>query len=179
MQPQMADLLARAEAQTSKVEAQIAPLTNDAFLTRPQPDKWSVAEHLQHLVLTNQAYILTVDQAVARARAQGLEGEGPFGGGRFVNGFIRRLAPPVTRRFKTFKSVTPPPELDRVTVTRGFMETQAALVDALVQADGVDLNRVKIRSPLLRLLKMNAFQALSLLVVHNDRHLWHLDQILG
>ena len=59
----------------------------------------------------------------------------------------------------------PPEALDR------FLAAQDALLTALASADGIDLNRWKLRSPATALLRFRVGEALELMVMHNDRHL--------
>lgn len=61
---------------------------------RPGPDRWSVAECLEHLVRTGEAYLRVIDPAIDEGREAGTLGEGPFRHGLLDRWLVRFLEPP-------------------------------------------------------------------------------------
>ncbi|MFV1988748.1 MAG: DinB family protein, partial [Gemmatimonadota bacterium] len=148
------------------------------FLARPTEDRWSAGEQIEHISLTDRPYLEVFDPAIRAARIRGFLGDGPFRGGTLGNWFARSMAPPVKRRMKTFKKLSPPPDLEPERVVQGFEKVRAELVASLESARGVDLDRAKLRSPHLKLLKMPLYSAYEVVLTHGDRHLWLAREIL-
>jgi hypothetical protein len=174
MEPQVEALIQELERQTAEVEGLAAPLTDERFFQRTSSGKWSVAEHLAHLTVSNRPYLESIGVAVERARAKGWLRPGPYRGGWLMNRFTRSMEPPVARGMKTFKQLEPPANLDRSEVMSDFRAAQEDMVASLREADGVDLGRAKLRSPFLKLLKMSVIGAYDFLAAHNRRHIWHM-----
>lgn len=144
----------------------------DDFLVRVEEDRWSPAEQIEHVSLTDPPYLEVIDQALREAHLRGTLGEGPFRGGKLGNWFARSMAPPVKRRMKTFKALHPATDLTPEEVVQRFEKVRSDLVAGLERARGVDLDRATIRSPYMKLLKLPLYSAYQVLLSHGDRHLW-------
>jgi len=164
--------------QRSRIRA-LGALDAGAFNWRPEEGKWSVGENLEHLSLTLGPYLAEMERASEEARASGRMGDGPWKRGWFLSWFIDSLEPPVKRRFRTFGSLVPPRELERDQVVEQLLRLSGDFGAVIDGMRGVDLGRVKFRSPLLALLKLDLTSGVELNLAHNRRHLWACDQITG
>lgn len=149
------------------------------FNWRPSPDKWSIAECLEHLNETARKTLPTLDDMIARARASGLMSNGPFVLGLIERMFIKSLEPPVRYRAKAPKRLAPRPATSYVVeeVATEFMRLQDALDARLEQADGVHLTKVKGPSPAFPMLKWSLGAMLSITLAHERRHIWQAREI--
>lgn len=179
MEAQIAALIQELERQTAEVEGLAAPLTDELFFQRTTEGKWSVAEHVAHLTVSNRPYLGAIGAAVERARSKGWLRPGPYRGGWLMSRFTRSMEPPVRRGMKTFKQLVPPADMERGRVMSDFRATQEDMAASIRSAEGVDLVRAKLRSPLLKLLKMSVIEAYAFLAAHNRRHIWHMTNVVG
>ncbi|MDX1577347.1 MAG: DinB family protein, partial [Gemmatimonadota bacterium] len=129
-------------------------------------------EHIAHLTLTDRPYFPPIRAALDGERASGRSAEGPFKGGMLGNWFARMLEPPPRRRLKTAKKLEPPRELRREEVSADFVACRDELLALMRAADGLDLDRARLRSPFLALLKMPVSSAFAVLLAHGRRHIW-------
>ena len=88
--------LARHQLQFEEAAATATRLTEgldpDHIAWRPAPDRWSIGECLEHLNVTAELYLAAIDRAIARGRAHGMTGQGPFKHGLLVNRFLHSHA---------------------------------------------------------------------------------------
>jgi len=153
-------------------------LTDTQFNWRSAPGKWSIAECLAHLNVTGQVYLPLIERRVNQARAEKVLGRGPFRHGFLGNLFIRATEPPVKRiRVKAPKIFAPQPEHMLAVIVPAFMSLQEYLLRQIRAADGLDLGRVKITSPVGRLLKLSLGQVFAFIAAHERRHLWQARQV--
>ena len=178
MSRQLDEMIERARAQAAEARA-LADSHRESFLRRPSEDRWSAGEQIAHISLTDRPYLDVMDPVIREARVRGRLSDGPFRGGLLGNWFARSMAPPVRRRMKTMKRLHPAPSLTIDGVVQEFETVRAALVASLESAQGVDLDRAKMRSPYLKLLKMPLLSAYEVLLTHADRHLWLAGEILS
>ena len=127
---------------------------------------------LQHLVVSDGLYFERLERAISEGRSRGLRGKEPFEGGAFGRWFTRSLGPGGVRRFRTPR-VFSPPEAAAVPpeVVRAFAGRSDRLLRILGEAKGVDLDRVRIASPVTPLVRLRVSDALRLLVAPARRHL--------
>lgn len=179
MDPDRARIREDVEAQKARVAALVGDLPDDRLQQRLDPARWSIAEHLAHVAIVNRLYVREMERVLSRARQRGLEGAGPFRRGPIGRLFVRSLAPPVRRRMRSPKRFRPPPVAGGDAGADAFHEAQDALLTTLDGADGVDLGRAIVPSPVTPMLRLRAIQAFEAVVAHTDRHLWLIDEMRG
>ncbi len=175
---ELRDYLRQWEEAKSSASRLVEDLSDEQLLWTPSPDGWSIAECFGHLNATVEAYFPRIDRAIEEGRAAGLLGDGPFRHGFLMNRFIKMLQPPPRRRFKVPGPIFQP-KVDtpvRDTCER-FLSHQDSLAERVRRADGLDLARVRLVSPLTRWLRMSLGQCFSLVATHQRRHLWQAARV--
>ena len=144
---------------------------------RPTAAHWSIAECLDHLTVTNRELMERIEAAMSDARSRGLTSRGPFRYGLIGNMIVRSMEPPVKMKFKAPKIFKPRPDQLLEAVARDFFTTQNELLRLIKEANGINLARVKITSPVTKLIKLSLGQAFGLIATHERRHLWQARQV--
>ncbi|MCE3007012.1 MAG: DinB family protein [Bacteroidetes bacterium] len=137
---------------------------------RHQPDKWSIAELLQHLNAAADLYTPRLNKAVTRARPV-KSAQRAHRNGRMGQLFIRGL-----RSKKTFKSPKDfEPDLSNIAdphaVVRDFRQKQLAIAELMAKSQQLDLQRTRLSSPSNFLLRFNLGDAFAIHTYHVKRHL--------
>jgi len=174
-----ADLPAELEGYRGQFEAVkrdasdlVAGLSEAQFNWRPTPGAWSIAECLAHLNVTGQFFLPRIDRRIREARAAGMLSEGPFRYGLLARVMVRGMEPPAKLKFKAPKIFQPMSEHLSAVIVPAFITLQDQLVERLRGARGVDLRRVKVTSPVSRLVKISLGQVFPFVAAHERRHLW-------
>jgi hypothetical protein len=143
---------------------------------RPAPGSWSVAECVEHLNLTSRAVLPRVREAVEQLRREGGAAPARFRRG-FLGWLIWRASQPTTRmKSKTGPEFDPPSTPPPAELVAEFDRLQEEQLAVLRSADGLPLQRVKVASPF-GPISYNAFAALSILSVHQLRHLLQAERV--
>jgi len=146
-------------------------LTDEQLAWRPAPNCWSIAENLSHLNLTTQVFLPVVDRAMEEGRRDNLLGEGPFElgiGGRI---FVWYVEPPPKLRLPAPKLIRPVLQGPAVEALPQFLRSQELLFQRVDLAEGLDCSRIKFRSPLSAMVKMNLISFFAVGTGHQRRHL--------
>jgi hypothetical protein len=173
---QIASLLEQIDSVTRKAEKLVHGRSNEDLTWKPEPGTWSIAECLDHLAQTTQAFLAPISQAVAEAPA--LTSDRSLRTGTLARLFIRNLEPPYRLRFKVLPQLTPCHHDFRSAWT-GFLTSQSSLQELVRSATGLAIDRVKIKSPVYARIAYNIYGALRMLAAHQRRHLWQIEQILA
>ncbi len=144
----------------------------------PAQGRWSAAECIAHLNLSNRAYLPLLDSAVGQLRKKKVLGVGPFHLNLNARLLKYWLEPPSRLRLPTSAPFQPMGVNDPATALGDFQAIGKALVERLNSARGLALDRVKLVSPFAEKVKYNAYSAFVLVAAHNRRHLWQAELAL-
>jgi DinB superfamily len=156
----------------AEVESRFAPLLPDQLRWSPAPSRWCVGQCLHHLVVCDAGYLDRLEPALARARARGLRGSGPYTGGLVGRWFAAQVGPFVARRAKAPRSLTPAQSADvPEDVVDAFLRRGRRLLDVIDATEGLDLDAIRIGFPLAPIMRLRVIDALRGVVAHDRRHL--------
>lgn len=156
-------------------------LSDEQFNWRPGEESWSMAECIDHLVMVGTIMNRSIDEGIQKAEERGLKSDGPFKYGALGNWFVRAVSGSEEgrkRKFKAPKPYTPTSEHSISRLDAAFNEMQDAFVVRVQRANGLDLARVKITSPITRLIRLSLGQWFALLAGHQERHLLQARDVL-
>ncbi len=146
-------------------------LSEVQFTWRPAPESWSIQECLGHLTIVGQQYLGRIENAIQDGRARGVTGNGSFHYGWLERYFLRQTEPPVRRRIPAPRRFRPVHGQPVTAILPTLLHVQREFVRLAEQAKGLDLARVKVRSPVSRFLKFSLGIALAQQAAHERRHL--------
>ncbi len=179
MHPELDAYLQQLEAIRADARQLVAGLSDAEFNRRPAARRWSAAECLDHLNMVRKV-LPAIDRAITNAAARGLRSDGPFRYGWFARWMIRSFEPPPRRRFRNPRLLKPAHQpLAPDAVLQEFLSLRDALTRRVRQADGLDLQRAIVVSPVSRFFRMPLGGYLAFLLAHDRRHLWQARQALG
>jgi DinB superfamily len=155
--------------------ADTIPQTN--WSRRPKPERWSIAECVGHLNLTGAAFLPLLEAALRQGRESGITPPKRYR--RDPVGWLlwRTAGPPVRYRTRTAPAFVPASDQPVPELLKEFDRLQAAQIGCVVQADGLDLGRLWIRSPFNPRVRYNAYSCLTILPRHQHRHLWQAESV--
>jgi hypothetical protein len=149
----------------------------DQWPVRSHPERWSVSECVAHLNLTSAAFQPLVQAALTEGRRLGKPRSLRYR--RDFTGWIlwRFSGPPPRFRSKTPARFIPDAARPPAELIAEFDHWQAEQLDWVRLADGLPLNKVRIRSPFDARVQYNLYSGLSILPRHQHRHLWQAEQV--
>jgi len=163
---------------TVKARRLVEGLAPEQLTKRAGPAKWSVAECLAHLNLANGSVQPGAQKAIQRGREANLAGKGPFatgGSGRFFTWFAE---PPPKLRIWAPKSIAPPQQIpDPAGVIKEFLSQHDEWARLLKEAYGLDLGRMKMKSPFPGLPSFRVAGIITWMFAHDRRHLAQAEEV--
>ncbi len=178
MTPEQArDLKAQVEAISKQAQALTAGMDATALMKRPARGGWSVAENLQHLILTADVMLPLAETAISELERAGTRASGPSGLGVMGWLLVKSLEPPPRMKSKTTKPFVPAAISDPLTLLDRFQEANTRLDRLIARATGLPTTSVKVVSPFNARVKYNLYAALRIVLVHERRHLFQAGQV--
>ena len=162
---------------SADADALVTPLGEDQFTWRPGANRWSIAECLEHMNATARSYLPAIDEGIADAIKNGAYAEGPFYYSVIGRLFSHLMEPPARPRMRAAIDKQPGPQRPKRETLAGFRAYQVQYVDRLRQANGIDLSRSCVRSPLASWIRIPLGSAFASMAAHERRHLWQARKI--
>jgi hypothetical protein len=169
--PEIDDFRAQFEQISGEADALVAPLSDAQYAWQPAPDAWSVAQCLDHLNTTAREYLPMMDEGIADAIRRGLYKPGPYVYNWIGRTMVWAVKPETRIRAKTPKTFQPPAGRPRHDVMAAFRAYQVQYIDRLRQANGLDLARARVSSPVVRWIRMPLGSGFAMMIAHERRHL--------
>ena len=142
-------------------------LSDDQLAWRPHPGKWSIAENFIHLRITAEIFLPAVDYALAETISSGLICSGPFRLGWYGRLLVWYVESPPVMRLPAPKALRPALLGHPSKALGDFLSLQAAMLQRMEDAGGLDLTGPRFASPLASYIRMNLWEVFqSSTVVH-------------
>ena len=175
--PALANFAAAMDGVEGEFTRLVHTLTDQQVNWRPSDGRWSIAECVAHLAASARAYVGPIDLAVERGFSRGLLGGREFHPGRIGRWLVAQMEPPPRRRLSAPRKIAPQRFESVATLSRAYEDAHRDLIAATRRAEGLDLARVKLSSPIMPLLRLSLGTWLLFLAAHERRHLWQARQV--
>lgn len=175
----LAEGLRQAAARVNELERR---LPEESWRATPGPGRWSAAECVEHLCLTTEAMLPGLRDGIERARAagdvvrRGAAMPRPYRLGLSGWLLVRGSGSGSRWRIKTAAPFEPAGGGGLAGLLERFWRGQDELLEVVVAAAGLPLDRVRMASPFNARVRYNLYAALALSVAHQERHLHQAEQ---
>lgn len=168
------NLLRANRAVIDRIRTAAAPVSADVLPQRPRSGGWSIAEILEHLVISTDSYLdrlrPIVDGATSRTPFADVMWKPSFMGSLLVGSFRspRRMRAPRIYR---------PGHTPRAQILEEFINRQMEVGRLITEGARLDWRRTRFRSPAIGLIRMNLGDAFTVPVVHAERHAAQIERV--
>jgi hypothetical protein len=172
-------LLGDAIQNAERVDALFRDHSDAQILWKADPTTWSIAECVEHLTVLDEAYFVGIERGIDKAPASSARNEG-YDPHLFTRYFIGMVGEQMKQKMKNPKLFDPSRSSSGGSVDSGdrFLAHQTILYDLIERADGRDINKKVLSSPVSSLLRFSLGEALTMLVSHQKRHLSQAGRLL-
>lgn len=142
---------------------------------QPRPDVWSIGQCVHHIMTSEATYLPQLASVITRRDRLAADGY-RFRPTWFGKWFARQVGPE-GRRMKAPRIFRPAVRSFDLTLWEEFDVHEQTVRQWIASADGLDLNRIKIYSPVSRLFRFNLGDCFDILLGHRDRHLRQAERL--
>ena len=171
MQSRIQEVLDHLDTSRTALKQAVASVPADLVAARPAPDRWSVADIVDHLSIVETRVARLLVGELQKAKANGLPRESDTTSvvqGQIVTGLLDRSRPIVAGEASLPRGT--PLETAWATLDN----ERAALRDAIIAADGLALGTVRVPHP--RLGDIDLYQWFAFLGAHESRHVEQIQE---
>lgn len=157
---------------SEKASQLVAGLNEDQLCWTSSPDRWSIAQCLDHLAVTSREFDSYFTGAIERGRAKWrVSSNVPYTPSWVGGWLIKQVVPETVRKVPAPKVFRPSqsPQVERA--LEKYLAQQTNFLSFVREAEGIDYNKVRLRSPVTRFMRYSLADAFVVTVVHGWRHL--------
>jgi hypothetical protein len=167
-------LLAANRAVIDRIRGAASGLAPDALSRRPPAAGWSIAEVLEHLIISADSYLKPLRTLAKQEGNRPAKSDAMWKPSLMGGLLAQSLRNP--RKMPTAKAYKPPPS-PRPRVLDEFVQRQEQVGRLIAASSTMDWQRVRMSSPVIPILRMNFGDALTILVVHAERHAAQIERV--
>ncbi len=147
-------------------------LTDTQWHWSPTANAWSISQCIDHLNVVHTLLLPRFEAAIGQARAWGKYSDGPFHYHLFERLFVRMMGPnaPLKQQAPRLYRPAPHPAAPDIVLSQ-FGVLQNQLISCMEAANGLDLVRVKVVSPVSKLVRVSLGAWFAATVAHEQNHL--------
>ncbi len=171
--PDLLQTIVNETEKNSEAARQLVSGLSEAQLNwKPDPDKWSIAQCLDHLAVTSKKFDAYFTVALTRGRKKWPVSTGPGYRPSLMGGWLIKQVTPETGRNLPAPKVFRPSESSTIQgALESFLKQQERFLAFVRETAGVDYNKTRLRSPVTPLMRYSLADAFVVTVVHGQRHL--------
>ncbi|MCI0448549.1 MAG: DinB family protein [Chlorobi bacterium] len=148
----------------------LTKVRENEFNKRPPDNGWSIAECIDHLIVTGDDYCNKFEEALAILEQKNRRYTKEMKYNWFVRKFITNVEPPVKRKLKAPAKWRPATNIDKAKATAAYLQLQDRWVDLINQSAEWDTTKTRLLSPAVDWIKFTAFEILGVNSAHQRRH---------
>jgi len=171
-------IVGEAERNNEAARELVSGLSPAQLNWKPAPEKWSIAQCLDHLTVASRNFDAYFSASLVRGRKKWPVSTGPAYRPSFMGGWLIKLVNPESGRNLTAPKVFRPSESSIDQPLEKFLKQQERFIQFVQKTKGVDYNRMRIRSPVTPLIRYSLADAFVVTVVHGRRHLAQARRVL-
>jgi len=168
---QLSALVSAVTAINDETLAAFGDLTAQQLNWKPSAEQWSVAQCFDHLLTTNAAYFPVFDEILSGEKTPTFWERLPWLPAVWGKLLIKAVAPESQRKLKAPKIFRPSSSTVDEAIIRRFVEQQNQVIKYMKATEGLDLERIKIPSPVTGFITYSLLDAYRIIINHERRHL--------
>lgn len=153
-------------------------LTSAQLNWKINPNSWSVAECLSHLVNSNGLYLEKFRQII-NTDSSGEQKDFSYSqsfSGKFIT---KGVDPSNQRKTKTFKPFYPDSSNIKENILEDYIKTSKELISLDEKMKHLDLKKIKLSSPVNFIIRLNLGDPLIFIPKHDERHLIQAERVMN
>lgn len=154
------------------------PLTQNQVNWKPDPERWSIGECLEHLNLYGDYYIPTIQEAIKNgADTKPVD---KFKSGWLGNYSANAMLPKdgaVTNNMKTLKDKNPAFSSLPKNVVDRFIDQQKEILKLLEKSQSVNLMKVRVSISIGKFIKFKLGDTFRFIIYHHIRHILQAEKV--
>ncbi len=165
------NLIARIDEVTRKTAEEFSPLTAAQLNWKPSEKSWSIAQCLDHIIVSNETYFAQLETVINNRWQNSFYQNIPLLPKFWGSMIMKGVSPDSKRKSKTFKVFYPASSGIPVTIVKELASHNQTLKGFMEKSSHANLGRIVFTSPASKLITLRLKDVFKILTNHEERHL--------
>ena len=170
MPNEVENFISNAVTVNDEIQNTFGGLSNEQLNWKLNEKEWSIAQCLEHLVVTNDLYFENIQKVADGTHSNNFYSKVPLATGLVGWGMKKVLSPDFRPKVKTLKMFEPAQSQVSANILEDFEKNQKRFVSLMEATEGMDVERIKIAEPIGAAVNLKLIDAFEILLVHEKRH---------
>jgi DinB superfamily len=153
-------------------------LSENQFNWKPDPESWSIRECLSHLVNSNRLYLNKIEN-ILTSNSSSTEKDFLYRQSFIGKMITKGIDPAYVRKSKTFKVFFPDANVISKSIINDYVNSSKKLIYLADKMKHLDLKKIKLSSPVNKLIRLNLGDPLIIISKHDERHLNQAERLMS
>ncbi|MDT4966876.1 MAG: hypothetical protein QOJ64_1613 [Acidobacteriota bacterium] len=167
----LSGLVSAANTIAEQTLSDFGDLTPHQLNWKPGPEQWSAAQCFDHLITSNQSYFPSFEKVLSGEKRNTFWESLPWLPAFWGNMLIKAVSPESKRKLKAPKIFQASTSSVDGAIIRRFIDQQNQVIKYMKATEGLDLEKIKISSPVTRVIAYSLMDAYRVIIAHEKRHL--------
>ena len=165
------------EANIARTSKTFSHLSEIQFNWKSNPESWSVGECISHLVISNNLYLNKIEKILS-SYPSSQEKDFPYKQSFFGKLIAKGVDPAYVRKSKTFKVFFPNANEIHKDIIDEYVKSSKKFIELAGRMRNLGLKKIKLSSPVNKLIRLNLGDALIIIPKHDERHLNQAEKVM-
>ncbi len=179
MNQELSQLIDELNAVATDSRSSFGQLTTQQLNWKPSPDEWSVAQCLDHLIVSNDQFVPLINRVKRGEYKPSLKERVPLLPRFFGPLVLRAVRPQGQRKFKATKPFQPATSEIGGDIVSRFGTQQKQIAEQMKSTDNLDLQKIIVTSPIASFVVYSLFDAYRIIVAHDQRHVAQAKRVMA
>ncbi|MGE0886136.1 MAG: DinB family protein [Blastocatellales bacterium] len=181
MKPDMtlAELLNETESIARDAQSTFGELNAEQINWKPADNKWSVAQCLEHLIVTNGQMLSVFDRVASGTRQTKLIERLPILPSLWGRMMVKALTPDSKQKFKAPPTASPSSSSIDPQIVTQFAANQQEVAGKIKAVENLNPEKIIITSPFAGFITYSLLDAARIIIVHERRHLAQAERVMA
>jgi hypothetical protein len=179
MNQELSQLIDQLDAVSTDARSTFGQLTTQQLNWKPSASEWSVAQCLEHLLVSNEGFIPIIDKVQRGEYKRSLKERLPVLPSVFGSLVLNAVKPETKRKLKAGKDFQPANSEIPADIVSRFETQQKQISELMNSTHELNLRQVIITSPVLGIVTYSLFDAYRIIVAHDQRHLAQAKRVMA
>lgn len=175
----LSELLGETESIARDAQSTFGQLNAEQLNWKPADDQWSVAQCLEHLIVTDKQMLAVFDQTINGTRQTKFIERLPILPGLWGRMMVKVLVPGGKQKFKAPPSATPSSSTIDPQIVNQFIAHQQVVEEKLKAVENLNPDEVIITSPFAGFMTYSLLDAGRIIIVHERRHMAQAERVMA